>query len=151
MSSVGLLDVNVLIALLVTSHIHHSTAERWLHSQGTVNGWATCPVTELSTVRVCALTPEYRVTPAITALLIRQLRRRAPKHRWWTESPSDLPEVWTTPLVKVKDQLTDNYLLGLARQQGGRLITFDPNLAAVGRDDVQCLLPTHDIPPPASS
>jgi predicted nucleic acid-binding protein len=38
-------------------------------------------------------------------------------------------------------QITDRYLLGLARRHGGRLITFDRGLAAAGGDDVKCLLP----------
>ena len=38
-------------------------------------------------------------------------------------------------------QVTDYYLLGLARRNGGRLVTFDRALATAGGDDVICLLP----------
>jgi predicted nucleic acid-binding protein len=38
-------------------------------------------------------------------------------------------------------QITDRYLLALARRHGGRVITFDRGLAAAGGDDVNCLLP----------
>jgi len=43
---VGLLDVNVLVALLVPEHQHHSAAIEWFTTNGD-QGWATCAVTEL--------------------------------------------------------------------------------------------------------
>jgi predicted nucleic acid-binding protein len=49
---VGLLDVNVLVALLVPEHQHHNSAIVWF-SKGN-QGWATCAVTELGVIRVCA-------------------------------------------------------------------------------------------------
>ena len=49
-----------------------------------------------------------------------------------------MPEVRTASTGK---QITDRYLLGLARRHGGRLITFDRALAAAGGSDVVCLLP----------
>jgi predicted nucleic acid-binding protein len=38
-------------------------------------------------------------------------------------------------------QITDRYLLGLARRYGGRVVTFDRSLAATGGSDVQSVLP----------
>ena len=52
---VGLLDVNVLVALLVPTHEHHALAREWVISHGARDGWATCPLTELGVIRVCAL------------------------------------------------------------------------------------------------
>ena len=51
---VALLDVNVLVALLVPTHEHHQAARRWGMTSGAIDGWATCPLTELGVIRVCA-------------------------------------------------------------------------------------------------
>ena len=40
-----LLDVNVLIALLDSSHVQHGAATRWFSAEGS-NSWASCPITE---------------------------------------------------------------------------------------------------------
>jgi predicted nucleic acid-binding protein len=37
-------------------------------------------------------------------------------------------------------QVTDRYLLGVARRNGGQVATFDRALASFGGDDVICLL-----------
>lgn len=41
----ALLDVNVLIALLDTAHVHYSVARDWLH-ENFVYGWASCLLTQ---------------------------------------------------------------------------------------------------------
>ena len=51
---VGLLDVNVLIALVLPEHEHHAAASSWFRTEGLAHGWATCAVTELGVIRVCA-------------------------------------------------------------------------------------------------
>ncbi|WP_445548451.1 MULTISPECIES: hypothetical protein [unclassified Frankia] len=40
-----LLDANVLIALIVSDHVHHDAAETWLAD--TAASFATCPITEV--------------------------------------------------------------------------------------------------------
>lgn len=62
-------------------------------------------------------------------------------HEWWPDavSPAVLPEVRSATTGK---QITDRYLLGLARRIGGRVVTFDRALATAGGDDVIFLL--HD-------
>ena len=45
----ALLDANVLIALVVTEHVHHEAAAEWLSASDT--GFATCPITQGSLVR----------------------------------------------------------------------------------------------------
>jgi predicted nucleic acid-binding protein len=52
-----------------------------------------------------------------------------------------LPEVRAAATAK---QVTDRYLLGLARKNGGQLATFDRALAAFGGGDVVCLLPRQE-------
>ena len=138
---VGLLDVNVLVALLVPEHEHHVLALTWFASEAAAGGWATCTVTELGVIRVCAQLPGGKWSPEATAdrLLMMTISNRG--HMWWPGivSPAVLPEVRSAGTAK---QVTDRYLLGLARRNGGQVITFDRALATVGSDDVVCLLPT---------
>ena len=46
----SLLDANVLIALVVNDHVHHASAEAWF--SGLADGFATCPVTQGSLIRL---------------------------------------------------------------------------------------------------
>ena len=136
---VGLLDVNVLIALLVPVHEHHAPAQRWILDAGERDGWATCPVAELGLIRVCAQLPVGRRTPEATAEAFVLLRTTSPGHVFWPDvvSPAALSEVRTAVTAK---HVTDRYLLGLARHYGGRLITFDGGLKAAGGEDVTLLI-----------
>ena len=54
---ISLLDVNVLVALLVPEHEHHASAQDWFAHEAVIDGWATCAVTELGVIRVCAQLP----------------------------------------------------------------------------------------------
>lgn len=49
----ALLDVNVLIALLDTDHIHHRVAMNWLNRESG-HGWASCPLTQNGCIRIMA-------------------------------------------------------------------------------------------------
>jgi predicted nucleic acid-binding protein len=46
----GLLDINVLIALMDPAHRFHAPAHRWFKSHRS-HGWATCPITENGCLR----------------------------------------------------------------------------------------------------
>jgi toxin-antitoxin system PIN domain toxin len=137
---VGLLDVNVLVALLVSTHVHHDDAREWVLSQGIRTGWATCPVTELGAIRVCASLPVASRPPEVTATALLQLRIANRGHIWWPDvvSPAVIPEVRAAQTSK---QVTDRYLLGLARRYNGRLVTFDTGAASAGGPDALCLRP----------
>jgi toxin-antitoxin system PIN domain toxin len=135
---VGLLDVNVLVALLVPEHQHHPASIEWFAAEGR-QGWATCAVTELGVIRVCAQLPGGPWAPEATADRFLLLMAAGRDHRFWTDvSPATMPEVRTAITAK---QITDRYLLGLARRHGGRLITFDRALATTGGSDGAYLLP----------
>ena len=45
-----LLDANVLMALLIDDHVHHQAAENWF--VGMTGGFATCPITQGSLMRL---------------------------------------------------------------------------------------------------
>jgi hypothetical protein len=135
----NLLDVNVLVALFIPEHVHHPLALDWFSRNGTSEGWATCTVTELGVIRVCAQLPGGGWPPETTAdrLLMLTVSRRG--HEWWPDavSPAVLPEVRSAATGK---QVTDRYLLGLARRNGGHVVTFDRALTTAGGNDVICLL-----------
>ena len=142
---IGLLDVNVLVALIVPEHEHHAVALRWFTTQATKDGWATCSATELGVIRVCAQLPGGSLEPERTADQLLLLTAATREHVFWSDaiSPATMPEVRTASTAK---QITDRYLLGLARRHGGRVVTFDRALAASGGNDVLCLLPESDRP-----
>jgi toxin-antitoxin system PIN domain toxin len=137
---VALLDVNVLVALLVPEHEHHALALNWFSSEAAPGGWATRAVTELGVIRVCAQLPGGKVSPEDTADRLLMLTISNREYLWWpdTVSPAVLPEVRSAATAK---QVTDRYLLGLARRNGGRVATFDRALAMAGGDGAICLLP----------
>jgi hypothetical protein len=134
----ALLDVNILVALIIPEHQHHPIARDWLPKYAADNGWATCPVTELGGIRVCAQKASGDRLPRSTADGLLVLRASVPGYQWWPDavSPATIAEVRD---AAGGSQITDRYLLGLARRYGGRLVTFDRALAAVGGDDVICL------------
>lgn len=137
----SLLDVNVLVALLVPEHQHHALAVNWFSGGGVaVGGWATCAVTELGVIRVCAQLPGGQWSPEITADRLLLLTSTNREYVWWADavSPAVLPEVRSAVTAR---QVTDRYLLGLARRNGGRVVTFDRALAAAAGADALCLLP----------
>lgn len=137
---VGLLDVNVLVALLVPEHQHHNSAIEWFTTEAGDQGWATCAVTELGVIRVCAQLPGGPWPPETTADRFLLLTAASRDYEFWPDAipPATMAEVRTATTAK---QITDRYLLGLVRRHGGRVITFDRGLTAVGGDDAMCLLP----------
>lgn len=138
---VGLLDVNVLVALLVPEHEHHTASMNWFATHAGQDGWATCPLTELGVIRVCTQLPGGTWPAEVTADRLLLLTATGRDYVFWPDaiSPAVMPEVRAASAGK---QITDRYLLGLARRHGGRLITFDRALAAAGGADVVCLLAT---------
>jgi uncharacterized protein len=123
---VTLLDANVLIALVVVDHVHHDAAETWLAREG--GGFATCPFTETALVRFLVREGwSARDAGAVLAEIARH-----PRHAFW---PADLgADAVAWDRVDGHRQVTDAYLVALARARGARLATFDRGLAAVHPD-----------------
>ena len=124
---VFLLDANVLIALLDPAHVHHDPAHAWFAQQ---DSWATCPMTENAVLRIVGHPryPNTPGTPAAVAPLMASLRA-LPGHVFWPDDISllDAGERDLTRLLS-PGQVTDTYLLALARAHGGKLATFDRRL-----------------------
>jgi hypothetical protein len=137
---VCLLDVNVLIALAWPSHVHHRPAHAWFARRAS-GSWATCPLTQTAFVRVSA-TPAI-VSEAVTPKQALEAMSRITAlrgHQFW---PDDLPAADCTAIasgaVSGHRQVTDAYLVALARHHGGRLATLDRRIAALCADTPEVL------------
>jgi uncharacterized protein len=124
-----LLDINVLIALIDPSHVQHDRAHEWFASKGQ-KAWATCPVTENGVLRIVGH-PRYPNSPGSPAAVAELLAvfRKLPGHAFWPDDVSllDRERVDPTRLLD-SSQVTDSYLLALARRHDGQLATFDQRL-----------------------
>lgn len=124
-----LLDVNLLVALFDPDHVHHDLAHDWF-ADNHRRGWATCPITENGFVRVVS-NPRYGGGVERAEALVARLRRfcATPHHQFWTDALSLTdPAVFLVDAVTSYRQLTDAYLLGLAKVKSGRLATFDRSI-----------------------
>jgi len=124
-----LLDVNVLIALIDAAHIHHDLAHDWFARQG-ARAWSTCPLTQNGVLRVVGH-PQYPNgpgSPAAVAPLMMELCNH-PGHAFWPDDMSllDRTHVESERLLS-SSQITDTFLLALAKSNGGKLATFDRRL-----------------------
>src|SRR3990172_6152788 len=105
--SVGLLDVNVLIALFDPLHPNHEAAHRWF-VQNRKRGWATCPVTVNGCIRVLSA-PAYPSAEASPAEIVSYLRIlcSSPEHESWEDSVSLLDESLFRPRLMGHRNITD--------------------------------------------
>jgi uncharacterized protein len=121
----ALLDVNVLIALLDSDHVHHLAAHAWLGDHIT-SGWASCPLTQNGCIRIMSQ-PAYPGSLPAAAVASRLRAATATEwHAFWPDSISLVDErrvEWRSVLTS--RQVTDVYLLGLAVEHAGRFVTFD--------------------------
>jgi toxin-antitoxin system PIN domain toxin len=124
---VALLDVNALLALLVENHDFHPRMSQWFAAHQT-SGWATCPITEQGFARIISnpnyIKPASKVLTAIT--LLKTTFGASASHQFWDD---DLPLKGMSDDLQKRisgpKQITDAYLLALAMQHKGRLVTFD--------------------------
>lgn len=121
----ALLDVNVLIALLDSDHVHHALAKTWL-KENITHGWASCPLTQNGCIRIMSQ-PGYPGALPAAAVAERLAAATATSHHaFWPDAVSMLDTgriAWNAVLGS--RQVTDVYLLALAAQQNGRLVTLD--------------------------
>jgi toxin-antitoxin system PIN domain toxin len=123
------LDVNVLVALFDPDHVHHEAAHGWFAANRDA-GWATCPLTENGLIRVLS-NPAYAGTPETPAGIVRRLRAfcSSGKHVFWADEVSFRDSrLFARNAPATHRQVTDVYLLGLAKRKGGRLASFDGSI-----------------------
>jgi toxin-antitoxin system PIN domain toxin len=124
--SVALLDTNVLLALAWPNHQHHAEAHTWFGAYAK-RGWATCAFTQLGFIRLSsnpAYTPSA-VSPRDAAGLLQQWTKQT-GHRFWASPAADSPVIYARALGH--QQVNDAWLVEVARQNSGRLITLDSRL-----------------------
>jgi len=129
----ALLDANVLIALVVSEHVHHDAAAEWLSASDA--GFATCPITQGSLVRFLVRTGQT----AAAARDVISAVESANRHEFWPDSVS-FTDVEVGGVVGHR-QVTDAYLAQLARSRKGQLATLDSGLAHL-HSDIAVLIPT---------
>jgi uncharacterized protein len=124
----ALLDVNVLIALLDSDHASHTSAIKWF-AKNARQGWASCPITENGCIRIMS-NPGYPNSFPVQAVIERLAEAcQQDIHEFWPDEVSLLDsEIADTTRIHGPRQLTDIYLLALAVQREGRLVTFDTGI-----------------------
>lgn len=130
MNGIALLDVSLLIALFDSDHVHHEAAHDWFADHHTY-GWATCALTQNGFVRILA-NPRYPATVMYRpAELLQHLRQfcSSKHHVFWAESMSLTDtKIFNAALIRGHRQVSDVYLLGLAKKMRGYLATFDAGI-----------------------
>jgi len=123
----ALLDVNVLVALATTSHVHHRAAHRALAG---MDGWATTSLTELGLLRLL-LNPQVTGTSWSAPEVLRVLRgmHRDPRWSWVPDDVSPVDAVVDLDVLVGHRQVTDLHLVDLAARHGLVLASFDASLA----------------------
>ena len=130
MKRVALLDVNVLVALFDPDHVHHEAVHEWFGVNREA-GWATCPLTENGLIRILS-NPVYAATPEMPAAITRRLESfcASGDHAFWADEVTLRDSRLFEPTAPATHrQVTDVYLLGLAKRKGGRLATFDGSIS----------------------
>jgi toxin-antitoxin system PIN domain toxin len=126
-----LVDGNLLIALVVTDHVHHDVAIDWFERDEPQ--LAICPITEGTLLRF--LLREGR--PAVEAIAALDTIRSQDWHVFWPDALA----YDSTHLAGVigHRQVTDAYLVALARHNAAKVASFDKGLAALHPDHVHLL------------
>ena len=128
-----LADGNLLVALTVLEHVHHRVASSWFEEAEP--RLATCPITQGTLLRFLIREGHG----ALDAMAVLDGIRSQEWHQFWADA---IPyEASHMAGVIGHRQVTDAYLVALARHHGGTLVTLDRGLAALHGPDVHLLNP----------
>ena len=142
-SELLLLDVNVLLAIAWPNHQFHAAATQRL--EATHSRWATCALTQLGFIRLSSNPAVVTAakSPAEAAALLAVLVSDD-RHEYLAALPSPVEGETRSIFEKLLGpvQVTDAYLLGLARRNNAILVTFDARLKELARSaaEVEILL-----------
>ncbi|MDR0594078.1 MAG: PIN domain-containing protein [Bifidobacteriaceae bacterium] len=116
-----LLDANILLAAVLSDHPAGEAAISWLAGPGAA-GFAVCPITQGAVVRGLLRTGVTARGARAALASVADL----PGYEFWPDALSYLD----VPLDKVigHRQVTDAYLVELARSRGRHILTFDRGL-----------------------
>lgn len=123
----ALLDGNVLVALVTSTHVQHAAAQAWF--AGSDDPFATCPITQGTLLRLLMRVGEMTAAAAVSVLAGITSHAR---HRFWADDVAYADVSWRGVLGH--RQVTDAYLAALARRHRACLVTFDGGLAALHAD-----------------
>ena len=124
---VHLLDGNVLVALIDETHVHHAAAVRWF--SGFAGAFSTCAIAQSTLLTLAMRLGGQGIKQAVGLLAAVTAHQR---HQFW---PDTLPydQVRWRGVIAHR-QVTDAYLVNLARHHAGLLVTFDKGLVALHAD-----------------
>ena len=125
-----LLDVNVWVALFDDAHVFSAQANAFIDQPGVKI--ATCPLVENGVIRVLNL-PSYGRRGAVGLTTVRERLHEACNaldHEFWPDDVSLRDDARVDfSRVHGHQQITDVYLLALAVEHRGCLVTFDRAIA----------------------
>lgn len=128
MSDLDLPDVNVVIALLHSGHVHHRYAQEWFAA---AQRFATTPVTEAGFLRLALNANVMGVqTSSDTALASLRSLRADPRATFLADDSSLAEPVISVAAMTGHRQVTDLHLVNLAVAHSARLVTFDRRIAS---------------------
>jgi len=129
-----LLDVNILIALTWPNHFHHDIVKNWFPSLP--GNWATCPFTQTAFLRISSnpAIVDKAVSPHTALTVLNDLTGMS--NHVFIPADIDLTEIEEIPshLFFGHRQVTDFYLLLLAKETGCILSTLDQHLFRVAQE-----------------
>ncbi len=126
-----LADGNVLVALTVIEHVHHDLALNWFENEQP--NLATCPMTEGTLLRFLMRAGRT----AIDAMAVLEAIRSQDWHVFWPDALGF--ERAHLAGVLGHRQITDAYLVAVARHNDARVVTLDRGLAALHTKHVYLL------------
>ncbi len=123
-----LLDVNVLLALGLQSHVFHARVATWLQSLSSSNEeeMATCSITELGFVRVVSQVKAYGYSLSEALFLLDRVKARSIVK--FTFVADDQGVAGLPRWVKSSKHLTDGHLAQLAKSNHALLATLDTRI-----------------------
>ena len=126
-----LLDVNVVIALVDPTHLHHDRAHRWFSEVGQ-RDWLSCPIVENAVVRIVC-NPKYSNAQASPVVVMNSLASLTAvgRHRFVPDRVSLLDsEIVDAGSLISGGQVTDTYLIALAASERAGLASFDTHISS---------------------
>ena len=134
-----LLDVNVLLAMKYTTHVHYNRVDMWVSQLAAERRkdhvvFATCPITELGFVRVGSGKAGYAASVDTARADLQDLK----SSENMLFIPDDLHAQHLPAWVSKSAETTDGYLLALAKSHGGHLATLDrfiPDAALIAEEN----------------
>ena len=121
-----LLDVNVLIALTQSDHAHHKVVTQWFDHLGLE--WGMCAFSEAGFLRISTNPKVGNLTIEEATEILISLTAHVGHQHWpiaasWASITAAFSE-----RIFGHNQITDAYLLGLAIQDNGVLVTLDKRI-----------------------